>query len=404
MYGLIHYVWLFVIGGNGSKRLPAVILQGPCLCRLGPEADLVFGGHVSVFSKLMPSAEVAQTLFEQAPVAMLMIDGVGHVHHLNAAAERLFGYAKSELVGRSMEVLVPEVVRQKHKRLREDFFSSPSSRPMGKGRRLSARRKDGHEIPVSVGLNPVTIGANPVVVIASFVDNSAQERAERAELLVRELTHRAKNMFAVISAMSHQIGAVSADVASFQTDFDDRLNSFSASHELLVRENWQSVPIADLVRSQLAFVNGHDATQVTIEGPALRLSASPAEYLGLALHELATNAMKHGALSVPGGKVHVVWKTDKAKRRFLFDWRELDGPPVAEPLRKGFGLVILKTVVPAVFGGTAELRTRPSGACWHLEAPLDNVLAEDPTISATAWRDRAKAKQPVDEIGKAQTL
>ncbi len=91
------------------------------------------------------------------------------------------------------------------------------------------------------------------------------------------------------------------------------LNSFSASHELLTRENWQSVAIADLVRSQLAFVNGHDATQFAMEGPALRLSASPAEYLGLALHELATNAIKHGALSTPSGKVHVVWWTDKSK-------------------------------------------------------------------------------------------
>jgi PAS domain S-box-containing protein len=334
-----------------------------------------------MFNKLMPTAEVAQTLFEQAPVAMVMIDGSGQVHHLNAAAERLFGYSKLDLVGRPMEILVPEIVRRKHKQLRESFFSSPVSRPMGKGRRLSGRHKDGHEIPVSVGLNPVTIGSNPVVVIASFVDNSAQERAERAELLVRELTHRAKNMFAVISAMSHQIGAVSADVASLQADFDERLNSFSASHELLVRENWQSVQIADLVRSQLAFVNGHAASQVAVEGPTLRLSASPAEYLGLALHELATNAMKHGALSAPGGKVQVTWKADKAKQRFLFDWRELDGPPVAETLRKGFGLAILKTVVPAVFGGTAELSTRARGASWHLEAPLNNVLAIPPTAT-----------------------
>jgi PAS domain S-box-containing protein len=334
-----------------------------------------------MFSKLMPSSEVAQTLFEQAPVAMIMIDGGGQIHHLNAAAEGLFGYSKSDLVGRSMEILVPEIVRRKHKQLREGFFGSPVSRPMGKGRRLSGRHKDGHEIPVSVGLNPVTIGSNPVVVIASFVDNSAQERAERAELLVRELTHRAKNMFAVISAMSHQIGAVSADVASFQADFDERLNSFSASHELLVRDNWHSVQIADLVRSQLAFVRGHDASQVVMEGPALRLSASPAEYLGLALHELATNAMKHGALSAPGGKVDVTWKANKIKQRFVFDWRELDGPPVAEPQRKGFGLVILKTVVPAVFGGTAELDTRASGASWHLEAPLNNVVAVGPTTT-----------------------
>ena len=179
-------------------------------------------GSMSVFRKLIPSAEVVQALVEQAPVAMLLIDGAGHIAYLNAATERLFGYSKSELFGHSIDVLLPEAVRQKHKRLRENFFRSPSLRTMG-GRRLLARRKDGHEIPVSVGLNPVTSGATPVVVIVSLTDNSAQERAERAELIVRELTHRAKNMFAVISAMSHQIGSVSADLASFQTDFDERL-------------------------------------------------------------------------------------------------------------------------------------------------------------------------------------
>ena len=328
-----------------------------------------------MLERLMPSAEVAQTLFEQAPVAMLLIDDAGRIHQLNAEAGRLLGYAKAELVGRSVEVLVPDVVRQKHKRLREDFFRSLSSRPMGEGRRLSARHKNGHEVPVSVGLMTVRIRANPVAVIVSLMDISAQERANRAEFLVRELKHRAKNMFAVIAAMSHQIGAASANVASFQTEFDARLNSLSASHELLARADWQSVSIADLVRSQLAFVNGRDATQVAIDGPALRLSSSPAEYLGLALHELATNAMKHGALSVPGGTVHVAWKTNKERGKFLFEWRESDGPPVAKPLRKGFGLVILEAVVPAVFGGSAELRTLPSGASWNLEAPLDIVLA-----------------------------
>jgi two-component sensor histidine kinase len=295
-----------------------------------------------------------------------------------------------------MEVLVPEIVRENHKLLREDFFRSPGPRQMGEGRRLLGRRNDGLEIPISVGLGPVMIGANPEAVVASIVDHSAQDRAERAELLVRELTHRVRNMFAVISAMSHQIGAVSADVASFQTDLDERLQSLSASYQLLVRENWQSIPIADLVRSQLAFVNGRDAAQVSITGPSLRLSASPAEYLGLALHELATNAMKHGALSVPGGKVHAVWRTDETKRLFLFDWRELDGPPVAKPLRKGFGLVILKTVVPAVFGGTAELRMQPNGVCWHLEAPLNDMLAGEtmtlPRHGVTADTEPASMK------------
>jgi PAS domain S-box-containing protein len=323
------------------------------------------GRFVTAFSKLQPSEYVARALFEHAPVAMLMIDRAGAVQHLNSAAEQLFGYSKEELVGRPMEILVLGALRQRHEQLRQGFLRAPAARPMGKGRRLSARHKDGREIPVEVGLNPVTIGSNPIVIV-SVVDCSARERAERAELLARELTHRAKNLFAVISAMAHQIGTVSPDVASFQSDLDDRLHSIATSYELLVRENWQGASIADLVRSQLAFVNRRDASQITMEGPERRLSASSAEYLGLAVHELATNALKYGALSVPGGSVRIRWATDGGAQRFQFEWQELDGPAVARPQRKGFGLVILNTVVPAAFGGTAALRTSAKGVSWQL--------------------------------------
>jgi PAS domain S-box-containing protein len=313
---------------------------------------------------------VARALFEQAPIAMLMIDRTGEVQYVNSAAEHLFGYSKETLVGKPVEILVPDGLRQRHKQHRQAFFDAPAARPMGKGRRLTARHQDGHEIPVEVGLSPVTVGSDPIVVLASFVDSSAQERAETAELLVRELTHRAKNLFAVISAIAHQIGTSSPDVASFQSEFDDRLHSIATSYELLVREKWQGAPIADLVRAQLAFVDGRNLSQITTEGPALRLSASPTEYLGLAVHELATNALKYGSLSVPEGSVRMRWATDAAAQRFHFEWREHDGPAVPRPHRKGFGLIMLNTVVPAAFDGTAELRTSPKGVSWHLDAPL----------------------------------
>ena len=329
---------------------------------------------------------VARALFEQAPVAMLMIDGAGRIDHANSAAEQLFGYSREALVGKPVELLVPDGLRQRHKQYREAFFKAPAPRPMGKGRRLAARHRDGHEIPVEVGLNPVMMGSNRIVVLASFVDNSAQVRAEHAELLVRELTHRAKNHFAVISALVRQIGMVSPDVASFQSEFDDRLHSIATSYELLVRERWQGAPIADLVRSQLAFVDRRDLSQIVTQGPALRLSASAAEYLGLAVHELATNALKYGALSVPGGGVHIRWNTDETAQRFQFEWRELDGPAIARPQRKGFGLVILNTVVPAAFGGTAGLHTSPKGVSWQLDAPLTaviNSVEETPFLGGT---------------------
>lgn len=329
---------------------------------------------MNVSSKLKPGDAVARALFEHAPVAMLMIDRAGRVNHANSAAEQLFGYSREALVGNPVELLVPDGLRKRHKQHREAFFKAPAPRPMGKGRRLTARHKDGHEIPVEVGLNPVMMGSNRIVVLASFVDNSAQERAEDAELLVRELTHRAKNLFAVISAMAHQIGMVNPNIASFQSEFDDRLHSIATSYELLVRERWRGALIADLLRSQLAFVDRRDLSQIVTEGPALRLSASQAEYLGLAVHELATNALKYGALSVPGGSVRIRWAMDEALQRFQFEWWEIDGPAVARPQRKGFGLMLLNTVVPAAFCGTAALRTSTKGVSWHLDAPLTAVI------------------------------
>ena len=348
--------------------------------------NAVWGYFVNVSGKLKPENTVAMALFEHVPVAMLMIDSTGRVEHANSAAEQLFGYSKEALVGQPVELLVPDGLRQRHKEHREAFFKAPSPRPMGKGRRLVARHKDGHEIPVEVGLKPVMIGSNRIAVFACVVDNSAKERAENAELLVHELTHRAKNLFAVISAMAKQIGMVSSDVASFQSEFDDRLRSIATSYELLVREKWQGALIADLVGSQLAFVVQRGLSQIVTEGPAVRLSSSPAEYLGLALHELATNALKYGALSVPGGSVHIRWTTDEAAQRFQFEWQELGGPAFARPQRKGFGLVILNTVVPAAFGGTAGLRTSPEGVSWHLDAPLAAVVT---SVGETPFLDGA---------------
>ena len=325
---------------------------------------------------VQPAMAVALKMLEHVPIAMLLIGSKGEIQHLNSAAEKLFGYSKDGLDRKSVEILIATELKQKHKELRDNFLRSPSVRPMGSGRRLSALHKDGHLIPVEIALNPITIGSNSTVVAVSVLDHTVRDRAETAELFVLELKHRAKNMFAVISAISHQIGAKSLSHADFESAFDDRLGSFAATYDLLARENWQAPSIVDLVRLQLTFVNQREASTITMEGPNLRLSASHSEYLGLAIHELATNALKYGALSVPSGKVHIHWAVDETTKRFQFDWQELDGPPVATPERKGFGRVILESVVPATFGGMAELRTSPRGIAWRLDAPMTTTMSD----------------------------
>jgi PAS domain S-box-containing protein len=322
-----------------------------------------------------PTLAVAQQMLEYAPVAMLLVNNNGEIQHLNSAAEQLFGYSKENLIGRQVETLVPDELGKEHELLRDGFMDASTRHPMGIGRHLSALHKDGHLIHVEVALHPLTIGSESAVMVVSVLDHTARDRAEHAELFVLELKHRAKNMFAVISAISHQIGAKSLSQADFESAFDNRLRSFAASYDLLARENWQAPKILDLVRSQLAFANGQDASSIEIEGPNLRLSASHAEYLGLAIHELATNALKHGALSIPSGKLRIRWAVDKTTNRFQFDWQELGGPPVAFPERKGFGRIILESVVPETFLGMAELHTPPTGITWHLDAPMKSIIS-----------------------------
>ena len=213
----------------------------------------------------------------------------------------------------------------------------------------------------------------PSAIVVSLLDQSALNRAERAELFVVELTHRAKNMFAVISAIARQIGASNLDRAKFEAAFDERLRSFAATYELMALESWQSPTIADLVRAQLNFLNQRDASTLAMRGPELRIPIDQAEYLGLAIHELAINALKHGALSVPEGNLDTYWSADEGTGRFQFDWQEQGGPVVASLQHEGFGRIILEKVVPTIFDGKAELRVLPSGICWHLDAPIHIV-------------------------------
>jgi PAS domain S-box-containing protein len=331
---------------------------------------LAVGDEWNFLLDVEPIMAVGRAMFEHAPAAMIMVDHTCGILHVNPAGEQLFGYLEADLLGRPIEILLPVALREHHKQLRDGFLQAPTTRPMAAGRRLTARHADGHEISVDVGLRPLVAGGRPEIVLLSIADNSARERAERAELFVQELTHRAKNMFTVLLAISSQIGKASNDVGSFQSAFEQRLRSFAATYRVFERGDGRGASINDLVRSQLSLFNGGDIPQIRVEGPNLRLPAGPTEYLGLAIHELATNAVKYGALSVKDGEVEIRWAADAGDQLFQFDWIERRGAPVSLPTSKGFGSVILKKVVPSAFGGVATLHGSPEGVIWHLEAPL----------------------------------
>jgi PAS domain S-box-containing protein len=197
-----------------------------------------------------------------------------------------------------------------------------------------------------------------------------KEREEKEHLLMREINHRAKNMLSVVDAIAHQTAIKNPE--DFTERFSERIQALSANQDLLIRNEWQGVEIEHLARAQLAHFAGLIGSRITVRGSQLRLRAASSQAIGLALHELATNAGKYGALSTDTGRVEISWGTDCDA--FSMSWTEREGPPVSAPSQRGFGTIVMETMVERSVGGTVDLDYAPSGLTWRLTCPADNAL------------------------------
>jgi PAS domain S-box-containing protein len=204
-----------------------------------------------------------------------------------------------------------------------------------------------------------------------------KEREEKEHLLMREINHRAKNMLSVVDAIAHQTAVRSPE--EFVERFSERIQALSANQDLLVRNEWKGVDIADLVYAQLAHFAGLIGSRIVVQGPKLRLNAACAQAIGLALHELATNAGKYGALSTDGGRVDVCWGTDA--NTLTMSWTEREGPPVSAPPRRGFGTIVMEAMAARSVDGKVDLDYAPSGLTWRLTCPTGHVLESTPTAA-----------------------
>ncbi len=194
-----------------------------------------------------------------------------------------------------------------------------------------------------------------------------KEQEEKLHLLVREVNHRARNMLGVVDAIARQ--SVPED---YVDRFSERIWALAAYQDLLVRSEWQGVEIGDLVRVQLSHFADVIGFRIIMQGPKLRLNPASAQAFGLALHELATNAGKFGALSNGMGRLDVGWGTEG--ETFRMSWTERNGPPVPPSPRRGFGTVVMKDMAERSVNGTVELDYAPSGLNWRLTCPAANAL------------------------------
>jgi two-component sensor histidine kinase len=206
--------------------------------------------------------------------------------------------------------------------------------------------------------------------------NHLQEAVERREFLIRELDHRVKNTLAAVQAIARQSLKAGHDPARFEAAFSARLKAMSQTHELLALGSWAPASLDDLARRVLAPMMG-DGTRLSISGPPVTFSAEAAVAVGIGLHELATNAVKYGALSQPGGAVALAWSTplEGETRGFELEWRECGGPAPAAERREGMGSALLNRGLPRTLGGEGMLAFFPEGVCYRLVAPMSGRIA-----------------------------
>jgi PAS domain S-box-containing protein len=212
---------------------------------------------------------------------------------------------------------------------------------------------------------------------ASVDVTERKEGEAHLRLLLRELTHRSKNLLAVIQAMARQTARHTGSVETFLSQFAARLQALAASHDLLVRESWYGASLGELIRSQLGgFLDG-SANQVSIDGPAIALKPEAAQNLGLALHELAVNAGKFGALSVPSGRVTITWnRLESGEGNALeLDWRERLGPKVKLRRKKGFGSMVIERNLARALDAKVDMEFDPDGLHCHILIPASQILA-----------------------------
>ncbi len=210
-----------------------------------------------------------------------------------------------------------------------------------------------------------------VVMVGTAADITERKNAEeRQNLLNRELNHRTKNLLSVVQSVANQTAASSP--ADYVERFSQRIQALSASHDLLLHSEWRGVEIESLVRAQLAHFADLIGDRIMIEGPRLSMTPSAAQSIGMALHELATNAGKYGSLSDDHGSVTIGWQIDGDE--FSICWTEQHGPQVTPPKRRGFGSTVISKVAENNLGGEVEHAYDASGVIWRLRCSASKAL------------------------------
>lgn len=314
-------------------------------------------------------------LFGQASVGLAELDLAGGFRRVNSAMARLLGRDADELLSMSdIDVTAPEDRPESRTRILEAAADGASFQ-------IEKRyvRADGGHVWVASNVNRlVDDRGRPSGFLAVVSDISDRRDADRVRtLLLAELNHRVKNNLATVQALARQSRQSADGPDDFLASFDARLMALSRAHDLLMNETWASASLEQIGQAALAPYAIGPGTRVTVEGPPVRLAPTAAVTMSMAVHELASNAAKFGALSSDAGQVAMSWTIEAEERRLALSWRETGGPAVSPPARRGYGSRLIERGVVQELGGDARIDFSSSGVVCTIRVPLSKkVMAQ----------------------------
>jgi PAS domain S-box-containing protein len=336
---------------------------------------------------VMPRVDeiIKQNLFDDLPTSFMILDRDFHIVDVNKSWLDVTHQIREHVIGTNIFALFPE--SDTRIKIFQDAFALA----------FSGRINTVEAVPFSIPDPDVTGGISqrwwtckhvPIVKTDGGIDFIMQHALDVTEgvkaqhfkeVISGELQHRVGNLLTLILSIARRSADNSTDLATFMEKFEARIMALSKTQSMLTGGNWDGTTIRELAQKQLEIYTDQDDGKIVIEGPELKLSAVEAQAVSMALHELATNAAKYGALKFPNGRLKIKWNTIE-KNGFDLVWDEVGMEGINQPEKAGFGSFILTKILPSQLNGTAERKFTPTGHSYNLtvterQSPLGQRIA-----------------------------
>lgn len=296
--------------------------------------------------------------------SVICTDEDGRILVFNPAAEKSFGYSASEVIGEPVEMLIPQSYRAEHVRQVHDFAlgGGATNRLMGHRREVWSRRKNGEVFPGEAMVSRQTVDGKTILTVVHRDISERKELEDLREAAARELDHRLRNVLSVVNSLISLTAASARNVEEFKQSLSGRMKALAATQIALLGKQ-ERASLRELFLAELGQYQTPDGENVAVEVPLVSVGPRAAQTLALAIHELATNSAKYGALGSAGGRVTVTsaLKGEGDQALLVIRWVEAGGPPVEPPKREGFGTRLLKQVVAKSLRADVAMDYRPEG-------------------------------------------